>query len=345
MQGKNFLKNVFHQPSNLAGLDIGNYSIKLVTIKKEPFSKKSLLSFAAVPLPGNASRQNIVDAINQVLIDLPISSKKVNLSISGPKIIMRYIILPVMKESDLAKSLEFELEKYIPYKKEEAVINYHILTRIPNNQMVVLFVAAERKIVQERIDLVKDAGLAPQLITIDALALCEVFKVLLPGYKGVAAILDIGYRLSKLVVLENNMPFFSRDIEIGEYDIIQMIADKMNASYGTAKGWACAGDEDKAKELTEAAKTELHSLLNEITLSFEYCERNLEKTVKQLFLCGGGSRISIVSGFLERIPNVKANFLDITQGFKVSLPPSMQGVNDHPSLLCVAAGLALSEPE
>ena len=342
MQGENPLRAIFHQPSCYSGLDIGNYSVKFVTIKKAPLRKKSLLSFSAVTLAKNASGQNIQDAIVQASQGMPPESKKIKLSISGPNIIARYILLPAMKESDLAKALEFELEKYIPYKKEEAIINYYILTRLPNNQMVVLFVAAERKVVQERIDLVKGAGLEPQLITIDALALCEIFKALVPKYKGVAVILDIGYRLTKLVVLENNIPFFSRDIEIGEYDIIQMIADRMNISYVTAKEQACGADEHKVKELAEAAKTELHTLLNEISLSFEYCERNLEKKVQQIFLCGGGSRIKILSGFLEGIPDVKISFLDLAQGFSVVSAASSQEIHDSASFLCVGAGLALS---
>lgn len=336
------MKAIFHQPSCRSGLDIGNYSVKFVSIKRAPLRKKSLLYFSTVALAKNSSSRNIRDAIVQASQGMPPESKKVNLSISGPNIIVRYILLPEMKESDLGKALEFELEKYIPYKKEEAIINYYILTRLPNNQMVVLFVAAERKMVQEWVDLVKGAGLEPQLITIDALALCEIFKALVLKYKGVAVILDIGYRLTKLVVLENNIPFFSRDIEMGEYDIIQMIADRRNIPYVTAKEWACGTDEHKVKESGEAAKTELHNLLNEISLSFEYCERNLEKKVQQLFLCGGGSRIKIISGFLESLPDVKISFLDLTQVFSIVQAGSSQEAHDSAPFLCVGAGLALS---
>ena len=334
------MSNFLH-PHSPIGLDIGNYSVKIAKIKKGPFTKKPSLCFSAAMINADRARQSIIDAIRKASASLTLDSKKVNFSIAGPQVIMRYILLPFMSEKDLSKSLEFELEKYIPYKKEEAIINCHILAKMPNNQMIVLLVAAERKIVQEKIEIIKEAGLEPQLITVDSLALCEAFKAISPRQKGVVALIDIGYRLAKLVVLENNIPFFSRDIEVGEYDIVQMISEKMNIGYPSAQELVYE-PQGKTQELIEAAKTELHSLLNELSLSFEYCERNLEKTVGQLYICGGGSKIKIISEFLGKIPSVTISPLDIAHAFSVSSPEDIHSSLEYASFLAVAAGLALS---
>lgn len=336
-----FKKNMFNLTFAQVGLDIGNFSVKIAQIKKGPLPGRGGLSFAFAPIQGNKTQGRVSEAIRQAFRSLAIDSNKVNLSISGPNIIMRYIILPVMKEADLAKSLEFELEKYIPYKKEDAIIDHCILSRITHNQMIVLLVAAELKLIQERINLIKDAGLEPQLINVDALALTEAFREVSPHPKGVVAILDIGYCLSKLVVLENGVPYFSRDIEIGEYDIAQMISEKINIDFALAKELAY-NPEDRLKEITEVAKFELNSLLNELSLSFEYCERNLEKTVSQLYLCGGGSKVKIILDFLEKIPNLKISLWDTMQGFKISSSHKAQELEKYGSLMGVAIGLALS---
>jgi len=342
MQLGNFLKGIsFPQPAVATGLDIGNFSVKLVQIKKINFGKEKSLSFAVVPIKGDGSPERIIEAIKQAYKDLAIDSKKVNISVSGPNIIMRYIILPSMREVELTKSLEFELEKYIPFKREDAIIDYRILAHLPNNQMIVLLVAVERRFISERVKLIKDAGLEPQTINVDAFALIEAFLGVLPKPKSVTALLDIGYRLSKLVVLGYDIPYFSRDIEIGEYDIFQMISQKMNLDFNLAKELSYRPAEDKVKEVAEAVKPTLDSLLSELSLSFEYCERDLGKKVDQLYLSGGGSRIKLLSESLGNIRDLKIHIWNPTLGFRISSPLNPEGLREYSHLLAVAVGLAL----
>ncbi len=343
MQLGNFLKGIsFSEAPAAVGLDIGNFSVKLIQIKKINLGKEKSLSFAVVPIKDDGSPDRIIEAIKQAYKDSRIESKKVNISVCGPNIIMRYIILPLMKENDLSKSLEFELERYMPFKKEDAVIDYHILANLPNNQMLVLLVAVERRLIEERIKLIKDAGLEPQAINVDAFALMEAFLGVMPKPKSVTALLDIGYRLSKLVVLEYDVPYFSRDIEIGEYDIFQMISQKMNLDFNLAKELSYRPKEEKVKEIAESVKPTLDSLLSELSLSFEYCERDLGKKVDQLCLSAGGSKIKFLSESLGNIGDLKIHHWNPIQGFKVTSPLSPEGISEYSHLLAVAVGLALS---
>ena len=341
MQRGNFLKGVFSPSRTYIGLDIGNFNIKIAQVKKRRFSKERVLSFAIVPIGGDKSKDRIIEAIKEACKNLGLDSKKVNLSIAGPCIMMRYIIIPSMSEKELSQSLEVELEKYIPYKGEDVVVDHRILTKLSDNQILVLLVAAERKLINERVNLIKDAGLEPQLINVDALALIEAFRVILPRPKGVVAILDIGYQLSKLVVMEDDIPYFSRDIETGEYDIIQMISEKMNIDFDLAKEWGYH-PKDKLKEITEIVKPGIDNLLDELFLSFEYCERNLEKKVEQLYLSGGGSKVKVLLESIEKNPNLKIDFWESTQGFKISPSITNEELKEYSPLLAVAIGLALS---
>jgi len=341
MRPTNLLKGIFSSSSVCLGLDIGNFSVKLAQIKKKSLSKERILSFAVAPIKGEKTRDRIIEAIRQACDNLATDSKKVNLSIGGPNIIIRYLVLPWMKEGDLSKALEFELERYIPFKREEAVIDYHVLGKLLNNQIIVLLAAAERWLIQERVNLIKDAGLEPQLINIDAIALTEAFKAASPHAKGAVGFLDIGYRVSKLIVLERDIPYFSRDIEIGEHDIIQTVSEKIGIDFNLAKQWAYYSD-DKIKEIAEVTKLTINTLLNELSLSFEYCERNLEKKVGQLYLSGGGSKIKVLLDALEKAQGLKVNNLDPTQGFRLSSSITAEDLKEYAHLLAVAIGLAIS---
>ena len=343
MQSENFLKDHFSPSRTSIGLDIGNFSVKIAQIKKRHFFKERFLSFAVVPIQGERSRDKVVETIRKAYGNVRAESRKVNISICGPNIIMRYITLPIMKKKDLFQSLEFELERYIPYKKEEVVVDSHILANLPNGKMVVLIVAAEHRIIEERISLIKDSGLEPQLINVDALALTEAFKITFPFYKGVVALLDIGYRTSKFVVMENTIPYFSRDIEIGLFEIIQAISAKTGVEFDPNKESSSdSNKEETVKELREAIRPVLDSLLNELFLCLEYCERNLGKRVEQLYLSGGGSTNKALIESLKEIPDLKIDFWEPTRGFKVTSPPTTEEVRKYSSLLGVAIGLALS---
>ncbi|RJO65202.1 MAG: type IV pilus assembly protein PilM [Candidatus Omnitrophota bacterium] len=339
MESIDFLKDFFVTPS--IGLDIGSFSVKLALIRKTTLKKETFLSVAIAPIKNAPSREGIIEAIKEVFSQVKTDCRKINLSVCGPNVVMRYIILPHMKEKDLFKSLEFELEKYIPYKKEEVMTDYRILAKLANNKILVLLVAVERGFIQERVDLVKELGFEPQLINVDSLALVEAFKATNPSFKGVAAILDIGYKISKLVVLDNDVPYFSRDIETGEYEIAQTISEKFGIPFEKARALAYEPQE-KREQVAEAVNLVLSNILEEINLSFEYCERNLEKKVEYMFLSGGGCRISVLFDSFKHMPGLRLEFLDPTRGFKLVPPLTEESIKAHAPLLGVAIGLALS---
>lgn len=338
---RDLIKGIFSYSSPLSiGLDIGNFSVKIAQIKKGYFHREKILSFAVAPIKENRSRDSIIRAIKQAYSNLAAESKKVNLSICGQNIIIRYIVLPTMKEADLSKAVEFELERYVPFKREEVVIDYRVLGEIGNNKIVVLLAAAERRLIQERFNLVKDAGLEPQLINIDALALAEAFKMASPHNKGVSILLDFGYRTTKLVVLQDEIPYFSRDIEIGKFDIIQAIPQDLAGDFDLTKEWE---DQPKAKaeEIDKLTQAILNNLVGELSLSFEYCERNLEKKIEKLYLTGGGSKVRILLKFLEKTPNFKINLWNPAQKFRISPSINAEDLKEYNSLLAVAIGLAI----
>lgn len=338
-----FLKNVFFSPPAPLGLDIGNFGVKIVQIKINRFSKNRLLSFALAPIKDNKSPDNVIEAIKQAYKDLSTDLKSVNTSICGPNIITRYIILPSMSRGDLYKSLEFELERYIPYKREDTVSDCRILAKLPNNKMVVLLVAVERRLIHERVSLIKSAGLELQSINVDTLALSETFRALFTRPKGVVALLDIGYKITKLVAMQDGIPYFSREIQTGEHNIIQIVSEKMGIDLDKAKD-LLRNPTDKSNEILTGIKSELHSLLlDDLLLSLEYCERDLEKKVELMYLTGGGSKNKILLESLGKIPDLKIAPLEPLQNFKISSSRSEKELEEYAPFLAVAIGLAFGE--
>jgi len=338
----NFFQGVISNTS--VGVDIGSYSVKVAQIKEKRFSNKRFLSFSIKGINQQKSHEAIVQAIKIACDEIKIDSNRVKLSIYGPEVIMRYITIPILETSDLLHCLGFELERYLPGKqKSNMVIDYKILHRLPNNQMMVLLIALERQMIEERVSLIRDAGLVPASVNVDCLVLMEAYKVLPVSIrdKETVAILDIGYSVSKLVVFQDDIPYFSRDITTsGVNNFLQLISENMGLDLTHAED-LIFNPKEKIKEIFEAVKLSLDSLTDELRLSFEYCGRNLQKRVNRLYLSGGGSKIKMLNDNLAESLNIKTDILDVIQGFTVSSSLTQDKLKELSPLVQVAAGLAM----
>lgn len=329
-------------PPISVGLDIGNFSVKVAQLKQSRLSKERYLSFGISEIKGAKSRASVVEAIKAAAGEAKLESNKANLSIYGPEIVMRYITLPCLELKELSHCLDFELERYIPGKKKEGlVIDYKILYKLLNNQMVVLLLALERSIMEERLNLVRDCGLIPNGVNIDSLALMNAFMAaqLNAKYKGVTAILDIGHSVSKLVVFRGDTLYFSRDINNGVYDLVKLACERTNVGFNLINELGPDARE-KAQELYAAIRANLNGLIDELRLSFEYCWRHLQQKIGQLYLSGGGSKIKIIENTLASSLSLNVAPIDVTQAFKTAQGIKRENLKESGPLFNVAIGLA-----
>ena len=106
---------------NAIGLDIGSNSIKLIQIKRsnqgmvlENFAM-SELSPEAIYEGGVHDRDSVAKTIKELVDSLQIRSKLVAISIGGHSVIVKKITLPAMSDEELAESISWEADHYIPY--------------------------------------------------------------------------------------------------------------------------------------------------------------------------------------------------------------------------------------
>ena len=328
--------------SGTFGLDIGAFSVKAVEIKKNWLKKQARLTFAVTDVAEEGSKEAIIAAIKQSVKAAGIDSIRANLSFSGANIITRYMLMPKMPERDLINSLEFELVKHIPTRLEDMVIDYQVLDKALDNQMLVLVVGAERRIIAERIELVKQAGFVVRSVNVDCFAILEVFQrfnIPLPKDNGSVALLDIGHRVSKLAVLEGNLLRFSRDIILGGYDLTKAVSERMNTDLKSAEALK-RSIKDKSDELSGIAGLSLNGILDELRLSFDYCERMTQKKITRIYLSGGGARLKDIDEFFASGLEMGVSFWNPLGNFQLSASSSKEELEAKSSLLATAIGLA-----
>lgn len=168
---------------NAIGLDIGSNSIKLVQVKKTK-QGISLENFAMSPLPpdsiyegGIRDTEAVVNTIKELAATHQLKTKHVALSIGGHSVIIKKISLPAMSDDELAESIHWEAEQYIPYDLVEVYLDYQILqTRADQGQMDVMLVAAKKDVVNQYVEIVREAGLKPVVVDTDCFAVQNAFE-------------------------------------------------------------------------------------------------------------------------------------------------------------------------
>ena len=126
---------LFGKSRNLVGLDIGDSSVKVVELKElgkgrgyqlsklgwEPLSSEAIVDGAIM------DSQLVVDTIQRLFQRCGIKGNQVATAVSGHSVIVKRISLPVMSEAELAESIHWEAEQYIPFDIEDVNLDYQIL--------------------------------------------------------------------------------------------------------------------------------------------------------------------------------------------------------------------------
>ncbi len=289
---------------SVIGLDLGSAYVKVVQVSSEE-GVPLLEKFASQKVEENTPEAR-VEAIGRALAKADIKDfKDIRIALGGESIIVRYIQMPRMTQEELDKSIDFEVEKYIPFKREDVALDCRIVEEqhhFDKTKMRVLLVVAKNDFINQQIETCKQAGLNLSLIDVDSFALVNAF--LTYGKTDPAktiVLLNIGARRTNINILKNNLPFFTRDISVAGNDLTQAVQDAMKADLAEAEKMKC-DPENYEKEIPDILKPVLENLLVEVKLSFDYFENQVERGIDIVYLTGGSSVITgLDKYFSERL--------------------------------------------
>lgn len=323
------------------GLDIGNYNLKVAEIEIKDGSCQIL----NLGMKEIRQANNVPLAIKELLKETGISAKEVNIAISGENVVARYLSLPRMDENELKKAMAFALEDHIPFRSEEIYMDYSILGDEPNskNKIRVFLVASKKELLENRIQLVREAGLTPQVVTMDALAVKNAFYFNYPEKeKTNVALLNVGDRITNLLITKEKLPFFVRDTRFGGDAITSLIQTKLELTKEKAEDLKHHLTPAN-KDISEVIKSSLANLLNEIFVSLDFYENLTEQRIEEIYLCGGLSQLSGLKEFLGGYLDLEIFKLEPFKNFSFSSRIPQELTVQLAPYFAVAVGLALEE--
>lgn len=336
------LNKLLKREKSRVGMDIGSYAIKTVELSGEKDNLKiKNISYAKVKNPG--SRDSLIQAIKESAIKANVLNREVNISVSGPSVIVRFLELPRMKEDELRNAIPFEAEKYIPFSISEVIIDHQLL--IPRlgdgNKILVLLVAAKKDLITERLSLLDEARVTAGILDVASFANVNAFLWGANRKKdGIAVLVDIGANATDINIIDGDVLYFTRNIQLGGDNITKVLSDALSVDLKSAEDIK-VNPADKGPEVIEKIESILHNIIDEIRLSFSYYENQSGKSIERVYLTGGSSRITNFDNMLKENLGIEVVSWDPTEGME--LDPSIDGqlVASIKDRLGVAIGLAL----
>jgi type IV pilus assembly protein PilM len=122
-----------------------------------------------------------------------------------------------MTEEELNESIKFEAEQYIPFDIEDVNLDFQILgQQEEGDQMDVMIVAVKKEKINEYTSAVREAGLNPVIVDVDAFALENLYEI---NYEikedEIIALVNIGASTINMNILKGGVSVFTRDSSVG----------------------------------------------------------------------------------------------------------------------------------
>jgi type IV pilus assembly protein PilM len=303
---------VLRRAKSLVGLDIGSSAVKAVELKAAGKGYK-VTAFGAESVPPDSIVEGaiidgaaVADAIRRLFDGNKIQTKDVAASLSGSAVIVKKITLPVMTEAELAESIYWEAEQYIPFDIQDVNLDYQILDPgdAANGKatMDVLLVAAKKEKIADYTGVIAQAGRTAVVVDVDAFALQNAFEVnygIEPGK--IVVLLNAGASATNINILQGDQSVFTRDISIGGNAYTEALQKELNLPFEQAdelkRGEPADGVTFEDARPVLRAVTE--NVMLEIQKTFDFFKATAASDrIDRIVVSGGASR---AEGFLDML--------------------------------------------
>lgn len=325
-------------PSEAVGLDIGSSSVKGVRVAKVP-SGLRLVQFATQEIPPEASQTQRVQAIRSVLQSLGGKDLHVITAVGGTGTVLRSVLLPKMTPAELRGALAYEADKYIPFKPDEAHLDFAILGDRPGGRMEVVLAAARKELVNAHLELLREAQISPHALDLETLALSNAWEISHPTQGSETAVLiQIGVRSTILVFLQGLQFAFSREILIGADAFTQAVAEGLTLDALQAEKIKCEPG-PQADEVEAALHPVWEKWLTQARASFDFYEDQYGRRVERIILSGPSAGLSGFREWVEATAGIPTENWNPVSGLSAGeLSPELESARLR---LGVAVGLAI----
>jgi len=291
--------------STFFGLDIGSSQVKVLQAEKENHGFK-LTHFAAVNHVGGEMAPTIQKALKAAGIKM---AAEANLSLPESDVYTRIIETPVLSETELASSIQYEAEQYVPVALSEVELYHQVLDssngEADKKTMRVLLIAVPKERIKKLTTLMDQAGLIPKSLETELFSLKRVYA---DEQKSQLLIL-FGHKTTDLMIMKKGSPLFLNSMSSGGMALTKAMMTELSLSAEQADQYkqTYGMREDLLEGKVAVVLTPLiDAVIDQVKKSFLYIQQQgYKKLPEQAVITGGGALLPGLSSYLVKKLNIE----------------------------------------
>ncbi len=344
--------SLLNHSKQIIGLDIGSSCVKAAEIRPLRKGGYELISLGTEQIAPDCivdgvviSKIPVADAINHIFNEQSIKRRRIATSVSGHSVIVKRVVLPMQTDEDLAESIRWEAEQYIPFDISDVHLDYQVLGQnTGSGNLDVLLVAVKKEKIVDYTSVISMAGKSPAIVDVDAFALQNAYQLNYePITRTTVALLDIGASVMTINIVSGSDFMFTRDVGVGGRQYTEFLQKEFNLSFPQAQllkhGESVEGiDPSEARHVLESV-TEIMCL--EIQKTFDFFKSTTTIAhIDRMLVSGGASHTPGLLEMLTRKFEIPAEKFDSLKNVCYD-PKRFPQLPDRSPDLAVAIGLAM----
>ncbi|MGZ8797720.1 MAG: type IV pilus assembly protein PilM [Thermoanaerobaculia bacterium] len=311
----------FSKSKNVVGLDIGSSAIKLVELKEKKGGTYQLVKLGVERLSPEAivdgsimDSSMVVETISKLNSEKAVKNSNYATSLSGHSVIIKKITLPAMSPEELAESIQWEAEQYIPFDINDVNLDYVPLSSGTGDNIEVILVAVTKEKINDSTSVISQTGKNAVLVDVDAFALQNCYEMNNDVSENkVLALVNIGASVTNVNVMSGSNSMFWRDITFGGNQYTDAIQRELSLSFEQAE------ELKRGKPVGDYTIQQVIPILNSVsedfagelrkTLDFFTATSGAER-VDEIVLAGGGSGVLNLDAILRDKFGIPVTIMD-----------------------------------
>jgi type IV pilus assembly protein PilM len=348
----------FLKAKNVAGLDIGSFSLKMVELspkKKGDVITYELVALGYEPVPYQSIVEGtimdstaVVDAVNHVFYESKTKTKNVSFGVSGSSVIVKRIEVQKLAPAEMHEHILWEIRPHIPFNPDEVNLDYQIIESadIPPDKVGVILTAVKKEKLNEYSNIFSMSDRTAAIVDLDSFAILNSVMVNYEMYKERSiAIINIGASITNVVIARAGVPVFVRDIAFGGNHFTDLIQKELNLKYEKAESVKKGRQVDGVSQAAVKPVLDLilDELKSEVKKTFEFYRSNSsDGGIDNILLCGGTANLNQIVDIFYQEFDIPVEIVNPFNNIEINEKKfDLEFIKEMAPIFNVAMGLAL----
>lgn len=297
---------LFIEEEHYFGVDLGNSGIRLVELKLI-HDRPTLVTYGDIDLPyglmssdAPADQQRVAETLKKLASDARVSTKNVVAGLPASKVFASIIKIPQMNDQEIAHTIRFQADKYIPMPLDQVKLDFFRITQDKNAEEIdVLLVATPSSVANKYLNIFQQAGL--ELMALDINAIGQARSMVATNDIDVV-IVDFSSLTTDIALIAKGIPGLIRSVNVGAKSLVRVTAQNLGLDEVQGEQFVRKFGLTQTKlegQVYRAMKPLLDNVTEEIKRSVDFFyQGNPGGKVEKIIVTGGPAAIPEMPVFL-----------------------------------------------